>query len=179
MEKKAKAKAKAKASSSNDVPTEGGASSSNDPQPQAKAKATTSSSNNAPPPPQGEPRVVNVEVISSSSSSGGEEQTFDLMNQAPLHPPSKIGLQEVRNFVKDAYNKRKFPAADLNKYHTNMDISTYKSADKKERNKMLEVLRDLYRWYVYDLIEKKSKNKRGQKRGQKRNLALKVLKNLI
>ena len=49
---------------------------------------------------------MNVEVISSSSSEG-EEKTFDLKNQAPLTPPSRIGLQLVQEFLKQAYNKGK------------------------------------------------------------------------
>ena len=82
---------------------------------------------------------MNVEQINSSSSSSGgeEEKTFDLNQQAPLQPPSKIGLQELRNFVQAAYNKGIITdSKDLNIYHTNIDAMYYKKVDTEDKKKI-------------------------------------------
>jgi hypothetical protein len=149
-----------------------GASSSKDarkrassPGAQAKAKAKTksqASSSNDPQP--------KVDVISSSSSSsGGEEKSFDLKEQAPLTAPSRISLQEVRNFLAKAHNNKKITdTSDLATYLHNGNIDNYKGASAKDKKEILQVLSSLYKKYVYDPHAEEVRQKRKEEKQRQR-----------
>ena len=74
-----------------------------------------------------------------------------MKNQAPLKPPSQVSLQSVREFLTSAYNKGEITDSnDEDIYLKNIDKDYYKKANKEDKQKILQILRELYNKFVYE-----------------------------
>jgi hypothetical protein len=82
-----------------------------------------------------------------------KEKTAPVTRDAPPTnsiPPSKIGIQKLRELLEDAKNKGKLNVSDTSRYMINYDDWKAAKGDKAKKEEKIKVLRETYKRLLYN-----------------------------